>query len=151
MRQDLHTCLSAHSKRVSKVEKMTCVLWKIYDFTSSLYTYVQVHRGVYPRLCVYRPPCDKEETCHSWRNGSTAVPEDSGGISTSIIASITVLMHTNVYQMRTLGLGGLTAGDWHILLSCYVTQFWLRVKFDKFPSCEYNMWCEDSPKWGLDS
>ena len=32
---------------------------------------------------------------------------------------------------------GITAaGGWHILLSCYVTLFWLRVKFDKFPSCE---------------
>ena len=33
-------------------------------------------------------------------------------------------------------LGGITAGDWHILISCYVTLYWLRVKFDKFPSCE---------------
>ena len=43
---------------------------------------------------------------------------------------------------------GITAGDWLIiLLSCYITLFWLRVKFDKFPSCE----CEDSPKWWLNS
>ena len=36
------------------------------------------------------------------------------------------------------------AGDWppYLLLSCYVTLFWPRVKFDIFPSCE----CEDSPK-----
>ena len=49
-----------------------------------------------------------------------------------------------------IGPCGITTGDWHIL-SCYVTLFWLRVKFNRFPSCEYNMWCEDSPKWGLNS
>ena len=34
----------------------------------------------------------------------------------------------------------ITAGICHFL-SCYVTLFWLRVEFDKFPSFE----CEDSP------
>ena len=41
----------------------------------------------------------------------------------------------------------ITAGDWHILLSCYVTLLWLRVRFNKFPFCE----CEDSPRWWLNS
>ena len=39
----------------------------------------------------------------------------------------------------SMSIRGIRAGDWHILLSCYVTLFWLRVKFNKFPSCEYNV------------
>ena len=36
-------------------------------------------------------------------------------------------------------------GDWppYLLLSCYVSLFWLRVKFDIFLSCE----CDDSPNY----
>ena len=37
----------------------------------------------------------------------------------------------------------ITAVDWHIILSCYVTLFWLRVKFDIFQSWD----CDDSPNY----
>ena len=55
----------------------------------------------------------------------------------------------NDWQFWACWLGGILAGDWHIwfiLPSCNVTLFWPRVNFDKFPSYEYNMWCQETTK-----
>ena len=59
------------------------------------------------------------------------------------------LQWLTVLSMLIRGITITLTGDWHIadwppylLLSCYVTLCWPRVKFDIFLSCE----CDDSPK-----
>ena len=72
-------------------------------------------------------------------------PDSVGGI---FPGPVTTQKSLPGYWMVFMLIRGITAGDWHILLSYYLTLFSLRIKFDRFPSaCEYNniMW----GAWGL--
>ena len=87
-----------------------------------------------------------EQCTAVWRMQSVEFPNSVGGIFPGPATPQKVYQGIEWYSqlaglqwltVLSMLIRGITTGEWHILLSCYIILFWLRVKFDKFPSCEY--------------